>query len=138
MLVKLHEPHPEIIQAKQIYKLLKQYFKSIDRVDRDKEHFFVFHVNTRNKLKMMELVSVGALNQTVVHPREVFTRAVSKRSASIFIAHNHPSEEFEPSIDDVSATDKLCEAGKLLSIPVLDHIIYTNKGFYSFKQNGLM
>ena len=138
MLVKLYEPHPEILKAEHIYGLLKMYFKTIDKVDRDKEHFFVFHVDTRNKLKIMELVSVGVLNNTVVHPREVFTRAVGKRSASIFIAHNHPSGSIEPSADDVNVTNKLCEAGYILSIPVLDHIIYTADGFYSFKQNGLM
>lgn len=118
-----------------MYELLKGFFKTVDAVDQDKEHFFVFHLDVRNKVKIMELISLGTLNMSPVHPREVFTRAIGKRAASIILAHNHPSGNIEPSAEDIMVTKRLVDAGKLLSIEVADHIIYTHNGFYSFREH---
>ena len=136
MIIKLNDAKQPVSDPRHIYEMLKGFFKTVDAVDRDKEHFFVFHLDVRNKVKIMGLVSVGTLNMSLVHPREVFTRAIGRRTASIILAHNHPSEELEPSREDLIVTQRLLDAGRLLSIEVLDHVIYTSKGFHSFKEHG--
>lgn len=83
-------------------------------------------------------VSIGTLNTDLVHPREVFKEAISHSVASVILAHNYPSGDLEPSEDDLSITKRLTEAGKILGIEVLDHIIVTKNGFFSFKEKGLL
>ncbi len=138
MIITIQDSKRKIDNPKQVYELLKGYFRTIDRVDRDKEHFFVIHLDTRNKVKIFELVSIGTINASLVHPREVFTRAITLRTASIIIAHNHPSEDSEPSDMDIQITKRLSQAGTLIGIEILDHLIYTSKKFYSFKDNGTL
>jgi DNA repair protein RadC len=108
--------------------------------DREKEHFWIVGLNTRNNIKYIELVSLGTLNASLVHPREAFRFAVLQGSSSIILAHNHPSDDMNPSEDDLSLTRRLCDAGKILGIEVLDHIIVANNtnGYTSFKVRGLM
>ena len=138
MVINFTKSDKTINNPKAVFEVLKGYMKAQDKIDRDKEHFFVFHLDVRHKIKLLELVSVGTLTSTMVHPREVFTRAISARSAYIIIAHNHPSGVIEPSTDDIAITNRLQEAGKILDITVLDHIIISSKEFYSFKANGRM
>lgn len=138
MIITIQDSKRKIDNPKQIYELLKGYFRTIDPIDRDKEHFFVIHLDTRNKVKMFELVSIGTINASLVHPREVFTRAIALRTVSIIIAHNHPSEDNEPSDIDIQTTKRLKEAGILIGIEILDHLIYTSKKFYSFKDKGVL
>ena len=108
-----------------------------DTIDRDKEHFYVCHVNARQQIKLVELVAIGTLNHAAVHPRETFRRAIVAGSDSIIIAHNHPSGDITPSEADIRLTQTLLKAGELLLIPLLDHIIFTaqKEQFFSFKDN---
>ena len=103
-----------------------------------KEHFVVFYLDTRNQEIKREIVSVGSLNANLVHPREVFEPAVRNLAAQIILAHNHPSGDPEPSEDDLEITKRLVEAGKILGIEVIDHIIVTKGGFLSFKEKELI
>ena len=103
-----------------------------------KEHFVVFFLDTRNQEIKREIVSIGTLNYNLVHPREVFEPAVRNLAASIIVAHNHPSGCLEPSDEDLSLTKRLAQAGKLLGIELLDHVIVTREGHMSFKQKGLL
>lgn len=103
-----------------------------------KEHFVVFFLDTRNTEIRREIVSIGTLNYNLVHPREVFEPAVRNLAASIIVAHNHPSGCLEPSDEDLSLTKRLAQAGKLLGIELLDHVIVTREGHMSFKQKGLL
>jgi DNA repair protein RadC len=91
MKIKVHDTLQIVTHPEAIYKILDGYFKSQDRIDQDKEHFFVIHLDIRNKVKALEVISIGILNASLVHPREVFVRAVTERSAAIILAHNHPS-----------------------------------------------
>lgn len=100
-----------------------------------KERFIVFWLNSANKVIGFEIVSEGTLNSSVVHPREVFRGSIVSSCASIIIAHNHPSGNTDPSGEDVVITNKLVKAGKIIDIPVFDHIIFTNESFYSFREN---
>lgn len=106
--------------------------------DKKKEHFVVLYVNTRNQVILKEIVSIGTLNASLVHPREVFEPAVRTLAAGIILAHNHPSGEAEPSDADIAVTKRMCEAGKLMGIEVLDHIIITKGKWYSFRDHGSM
>jgi DNA repair protein RadC len=108
-----------------------------DTIDQDKEHFYVMHINARQQVNLVELVAIGTLNHTDVHPRETFRRAVIEGSYSIVVAHNHPTGDVTPSEADIKTTTKLHNAGEILNIPILDHIIFsaTDRSFFSFKDN---
>jgi len=106
-----------------------------DKIDQEKEHFYVMHLDIRERVKLVELVSLGTLTASLAHPRETFRRAVIAGSASIIVAHNHPSGEVEPPDEDTKTTKLLFEAGNILGIKLLDHVIFTNDKFFSFRQN---
>jgi len=125
--------------SERLKEILTDCLRSEDKVDQDKEHFWVFHLDCRNRIKLLELVSLGTLNSSLVHPQEVFTRAVGERSAQIIIiAHNHPSGEANPSDDDISLTKRLVKAGEILGIELLDHIVVNSNSFISFKEKSLI
>lgn len=101
-----------------------------------KEHFYVVTLDGSHKVIRVNLVSIGILNRTLVHPREVFKPAILDDSASIVLVHNHPSGELDPSPEDKKVTERLVEAGDLLGIKVIDHLIISKQGYYSFAENG--
>jgi DNA repair protein RadC len=103
-----------------------------------KERFIVFWLNSANRIIGFEIVTEGILNSSLVHPREVFRGAIVATCASIIIAHNHPSGNTEPSTEDISITKQIAEAGKVIGIPVHDHIIFTDDGYTSFAERGLI
>jgi len=103
-----------------------------------KEHFVVFYLDTRNQEIKREIISIGSLNANLVHPREVFEPAVRNLAAQIILAHNHPSGDPEPSEDDLVITKRLVEAGKIMGIEIIDHIIVVKNGFLSFKEKNLI
>ena len=138
MVIHLKDSTNIISDAKSVWKVCKDLLEAEDVVDRDKEHFWVFHLDSRNKIKFLELVSLGILNSSIVHPREVFTRAVGERSAQVIIAHNHPSGDQNPSTDDIAVTKRLAKAGEILGIELLDHIVITQSSFTSFREKALM
>jgi DNA repair protein RadC len=102
-----------------------------------KEQFRGLYLNTRNRLIHDEVISIGSLNLSVVHPREVFRPAVEFGAAAIILAHNHPSGEPEPSDEDVKVTKQMLEAGKMMEIEVLDHLIIGDEKYVSLKELGL-
>ncbi|MCX7875970.1 MAG: DNA repair protein RadC [Melioribacteraceae bacterium] len=106
--------------------------------DEIKEKFFVVCLNSSNKIIKYELISVGTLNSSVVHPREVFKVAIENNSANIILLHNHPSGNLEPSNEDISLTKRFLEAGKLLEIQVFDHIIIAGKNYTSFVEKKII
>lgn len=106
--------------------------------EQKKEHFVVFFLDTRNQELKRDIVSIGTLNYNLVHPREVFEPAVKNLAAGVIVAHNHPSGCLEPSDEDISLTKRLSEAGRLLGIELLDHVIVAKGGWLSFKEKGLL
>ena len=93
------------------------------------------HVDSRRQINMVELVAIGTLTYTAIHPRETYRRAVIEGTYSIIVAHNHPSGDVTPSKADIEVTNKLFSAGEMLLIPLLDHLIFTPTSFYSFLKN---
>lgn len=108
-------------------------------VDQGKEHFWVMGLDTKQHIQYLELVSLGLLDRTVVHPREVFRFAVMKGVKSVLLVHNHPSGDPQPSSQDRAITERLAEAGKVLGIQVLDHVIVGEApAYYSLQEHGEM
>jgi len=120
------------LKPEDIWKELK------DIRDYKKEHFVIFFLDSRNQEIKREIISIGSLNTNLVHPREVFEPAVKNLAAQVILAHNHPSGDPEPSEDDLELNKRLVEAGKILGIEVIDHIIITKDSFLSFKEKGLL
>jgi DNA repair protein RadC len=106
--------------------------------DQVHERFIVFWLSSSNSVMGFEVVSEGILNSSLVHPREVFRGAIVATCASIIVAHNHPSGSKEPSQEDVSITRQIVETGKIIGIPVHDHIIFAGHSFTSFAERGLL
>lgn len=121
----------ELTDQEKVYRLIKSKLK-----DYHKEHFYIIALNSRNY--SIAEVSVGSLNASIVHPREVFAEAIKNKAASVVFAHNHPSGDPEPSEDDLEITKRLVESGKILGIEVADHIIVAKDGFFSFKNKGII
>lgn len=103
-----------------------------------KEYFKIILLDTKNNIKKISQISIGSLNSSIVHPREVFHEAVLNLSSSIILIHNHPSGECQPSHEDIVLTNRLDECGKILGIKILDHIIIGDGIFFSFKEEGLI
>jgi len=123
----------------EIYLTPKEVWEELrDLRDNKKEHFVIFYLDSRNQEIKREIISVGTLNANLVHPREVFEPAIRNLAAQIILAHNHPSGDPEPSEDDLEITKRLLEAGKILGIEVIDHVIVTKTGFISFKEKKLI
>jgi len=103
-----------------------------------KEHFVCLFLNTKNHVLAQETLSMGSLNASIVHPREVFRAAIKRSSAAIICVHNHPSGDPTPSPEDIEMTSRLAEAGQIIGIEVLDHIILGDQNFVSLKEKGFM
>ena len=104
--------------------------------DRKQEHFIAVTVNGANEVLNIRVISIGLIDRTPVHPREVFADAVSERASGIIVAHNHPAGSLDPSPADIEATKQLKEAGRFVGIELLDHIIFNRDGYFSFLEAG--
>ena len=109
-----------------------------DMRDLKKEHFVVLYLNAKNQLVHKETISMGTLNANLVHPREVFEPALKYSAAQIIAAHNHPSGDPKPSEDDLEVTKRLTEAGKMMGIEVMDHVIISKNSYFSFKEEKIL
>lgn len=109
-----------------------------DMRDKRQEHFICITLNGAGEVLDSRIITVGLLNHSLVHPREVFADAITDRAASVICVHNHPSGSLEPSPQDIAITTQLREAGLLLGIQLIDHIIVTKSGYLSMKERGLL
>ena len=103
-----------------------------------KEYFVVFYLDIRNQIIKREIISIGSLNASLVHPREVFEPAIKNNTAQIILSHNHPSGDSHPSDDDLRLTTRLIKAGEILGIEIIDHVIVTEKKYFSMKENKII
>ncbi|MFV2046286.1 RadC family protein [Metabacillus sp. YM-086] len=113
------------------YQLLKQFLGDVDR-----EYFVVVCLDTKNQPTAINICHIGSLNASIVHPRECFKPAILSNAASILVGHNHPSGQASPSREDVEVTKRLVEAGKIIGIDVLDHIVLGDGEYVSLKEKG--
>ena len=122
-----------ISSPKDAYEMIKEQLEGLDR-----EQFIIACLNTKNEPTNISVVAVGTLNKAIVHPREVFKTAILSNAASIMAFHNHPSGETTPSQQDIQLTNRLYEAGELLGIKLLDHLIIGDGTFTSLKEKGYL
>ncbi len=118
----------KIKKAREVLPLIRHY------CGRKQEHFICVSLNGANEVLNVRVVTIGLINKSHVHPREVFADVVAERASSVIIAHNHPEGPLTPSREDHAVTQRLKEAGKILGIRLLDHIIFNNSGYYSFNE----
>ena len=104
--------------------------------DRKQEHFLCASINGANEILNIRVVSIGLIDRSPVHPREVFADAISDRASAVIVAHNHPSGELGPSPSDIAITAQLKAAGEIVGIELLDHIIFNRSGYFSFLEAG--
>ena len=120
----------KIASASDVSDLLREY------ASKKQEYFVALTLDGASHLIEQRVISIGTLNQSLVHPREVFADAVTDRAAGVIVAHNHPGGQLSPSNEDVRITQRLKEAGMLLGIELLDHVILTRDGFLSLREEG--
>ncbi len=134
---RLHTLEPEYLASlqtpQQVFDLLAPSLKDLDR-----EYFIALLLDNRHRLLEVETVSIGSLDASIVHPRELFKSCVKRSAAGIIMVHNHPSGDPRPSMEDKLVTERLIKAGKLLGIRVLDHVIIGEDSFYSMQEHGLL
>jgi DNA repair protein RadC len=109
-----------------------------DIADKKQEHFVCISLNGAHEVIEKRIVTIGLVDRSPVHPREVYADVISDRAAAVIFAHNHPSGDLKPSNSDLKIQEQLTEAGKILGIRVLDHLIVTKKGYFSFQEAGLI
>lgn len=127
------KPTETINSPETIYKLIRKDFYA-----KSKEMLCVISLNIRNKVIAKDIVSVGSLNETIVHPREIFKLAMSKNAAAIILVHNHPSGDPTPSLEDIKITQRIYKAGLDIGISLIDHLIVTDTSYKSLKSLGLL
>ncbi len=114
-----------------LHTLLQREFQGLDR-----EHFLALYLDTRHRVRGVETISIGTLNASLVHPREVFKNAIGMSAAAVIVAHNHPSGEAAPSSDDLELTARLDRCGKILGISLLDHLVVGHLEIVSIREYG--
>lgn len=127
------ENRPVIRCPEDVKNLLMEEMRYLDR-----EHFRTISLNTKNHVLAIDTVSIGSLNSSIVHPRELFKNPIKRSSAALILVHNHPSGDPTPSKEDIEVTKRLSEAGKLLGIEILDHIIIGDQKYISLKEKALL
>jgi DNA repair protein RadC len=126
-------PEQPIRSAEDAYRVLRPLARGLDR-----EHFWRLDLDSRRRLIGCELVSIGSLDASIVHPREVFKGALLNNAHSIMIAHNHPSRDLRPSQADRRTTKQLLFVAYMLQVDLVDHLIVDDDGYFSFKKAGLL
>ena len=122
----------KITSADDVYRELQEYSR------KKQEYFLCITLDGASHIIQKRIISIGTLNQSLVHPREVFADAIADRAAGIIIAHNHPSGQLIPSIEDKRVTKRLKEVGTIMGIELLDHVILSREGYFSFREEGLV
>ena len=138
MKVRITAKEIKILNSKDLYAVMQKVLLRENKIDRDKEHFWIIGLAQNNTILYIELIALGTVKSVPVEPMEVFSIALQKRTVQIMMVHNHPSGELHPSADDRDITDRMIQVGEFLQIPVLDHLIITEKGYLSFSDTGLM
>ena len=136
--LKVNENITRYLSPKERYTSPRQIFETFNFLNHEtKEYFMALHLDGKNRIVAIEIVSIGSLNQSIVHPREVFKTALLSSAAAIILIHNHPTGDTTPSREDIEITRRLKEAGELIGIKVLDHIIIGDS-YLSFTAQGLL
>ncbi len=133
VLKRVHRHHVMEVSVIDHPQILIDWLTS-ELLDKTQEHFMVVYLNVQNQIISYRTLFIGTLDRSIIHPREIFKEAVVYSAAKIIVVHNHPSGSLNPSPQDIDVTNSLCEAGKMMGIPLLDHLIITSQGYCSLRQ----
>ena len=128
----------KIQDADDIYSVMQRILLREQKVDRGREHLWTISLDNSNKIVNIELVSMGSFKATIIEPMEVFSIPLQKRAVKLILVHNHPSGTLKPSEADKSVTDHMIQVGRIVNVPILDHLIITETSYYSFMATGLL
>ena len=137
--IKLTEQEKiKILNSDDIYGIMQRILLRDNKIDQNREHFWVIGLANNNRILFIELISLGTVNATLVEPMEVFSFALQKRAVKIILCHNHPSGELKPSEADKDISDRLIQVGIIVDTEVVDHLIISDKSYLSFGDIGLL
>ncbi len=128
----------KIANSDDVFGIMQRVLLRENKLDREKEHFWLVGLNTANKMLFVELISIGGVKSTTVEPMNVFRMSILKGAVKVILVHNHPSGEVIPSDADLDLTDRLIQAGKIIDIEVIDHLIISENTYMSFSNTGRM
>lgn len=139
MTIKLTEEEKNrVLNSKDIYPIMQGILSREEKIDQDREHFWIIRLATDNRIKLIELISLGTTNKVLVEPMEVFSLALQKRAVKMILCHNHPSGNLNASESDIDITDRMYQVGKIVACPIIDHLIISLDSFNSFEDSGLL
>lgn len=139
MNIKLTEAQKiKILNSDDLYGIMRRVLLRENKIDQNREHFWVIGLENNNRILFIELISLGTINKTFAEPMEVFSFALQKRAIKIILCHNHPSGELKPSDGDKDITDRLIQVGIIIDTEVIDHLIISTKSYLSFEDTGLL
>ena len=137
--VKLTEEEKiKILNSDDIYGIMQRVLLRENKIDQNREHFWVIGLENNNRILFIELISLGSVNKTIAEPMEVFSFALQKRAVKIILCHNHPTGELKPSEADKDISDRLIQVGIIVDTEVIEHLIISDKSYLSFKDIGLL
>lgn len=128
----------KVLNSEDVFSIMQQILMRENKIGRDKEHFWIIGLSVKNRILFIELISLGTVSMSLVHPMEVFSFALQKRAVNLILVHNHPSGELEPSLQDKDITDRLLQNSLFLEVPIIDHLIISETAYYSFTDSGLL
>ena len=132
----LEDQKIKIRSPRDLFPIMREILLRDNEYDRNKEHFWAVALAHNSLLQYVELISLGTLNQSVVEPMDVYSWALHKQVAMLILVHNHPTGELKPTHADLDLTDNLIQVGRIVRIPVVEHLIITTEGFHSFESSG--
>ena len=132
------EKNIKIRSSSAIYRIMHKILLRKSKISQDKEHLWLMILNSALKIKSIDIISIGTIQETLGNPMEIYSIAMKKRAVYIALIHNHPSGELPPSRDDIDLTNQIMEVGKMHSIPLIDKLIISQTGYFSFKDTGLL
>lgn len=127
----------KILNGDDLYGIMQKILLREEKIDQDREHFWIVGLANNNRILFIELISLGSVNATLAEPMDVFSFALQKRAVNVILVHNHPSGEVKPSDADKDLTDRMIQVGRIVDTQVYDHLIITDKTYYSFRDSGL-
>ena len=137
--IKLTETEKiRVLNSDDIFGIMQRVLMREDKIDQNREHFWVIGLETNNRILFIELIGMGTVNRVIVEPMEVFSFALQKRAVKIILCHNHPSGSLLPSDGDKDITDRLIQVGIIVDTHVVDHLIISPTSYYSFSDTGVL
>ena len=132
------EQRIHILNSQDLYPVMQDILLRENKIGRSKEHIWVVCLSSSNRILLIELISLGTSKTAVIDPTEVFSFALQKRAIKVIMVHNHPSGMLKPSLEDLDITDRMYQAGLFLDVPLIDHLIISEKEYYSFVDSGVL